>query len=133
MMDFLSQLFGGTNDTTTRTSLSPQMQSLVDTLMSKAGGVLNKPYQKYPGERVAAPTASRGQVTPWMAGVGQQIQNGVNDKNGYMSTIASMINRPAGRVTAPAMVNGGAQANYAAPPAPTPVPTTVAPISMMGQ
>lgn len=118
----LGGIFGGENTSTTQTKLDPKLLKLADSALGKAKTIWNQPYKAYGGDRVADPTASRRELTPVMSMIGNKVQGGMNDANGYQARIADLMNAGKSRVNVPSMVAGGPRATYSAPATVAPVP-----------
>jgi hypothetical protein len=120
----LGGLFGGnsTSTTTTTPKLDPALKAAGTDALTRATAILHKPYTPYTGQRVAGPTASRTALDPILAQIGQKVQGGMNDANGYQARISQLMNRGPGAISAPTMVPGGPMATYARPATVAPVP-----------
>lgn len=107
---------GGSQPTTSTTSsttqIDPALKAAGQEALTKAHSIWQQPYQQYTGERVAGPTASRAALDPLMSTIGQQVNAGLSDANGYQTRISSLLGRGPGHITAPTLVPGGATASY---------------------
>lgn len=101
---------GGQKTETTTPQMSPQLKALADQALGKAKAIWAQPYQKYTGERVAGPTASRTALNPLMNQMGFLAKQGLGDNAAGEQRLSTMMARGPARVTAPPMVNGGVQA-----------------------
>lgn len=123
----LGGIFGGNNTTktTSNTDLSPAMKAATGAMMGKANEIWKTPYSAYSGERVAGPdAATRPQLDAMMGSLGNQVNAGMNDANGYQARIRDLMARGPNRVTAPTMVPGGPQATMTQQPTGMPVMPT---------
>ena len=123
-ISLLSGLFGGNKNTsTTTTGNSPELTAAAKKIMTEAGKVFAKPYQAYPGQRVAPTTASRQALAPFMASIGNKVQGGLNDANGLQARARELMGTGPQRVSIPTMVPGGPQASMNALPSMSAMPT----------
>lgn len=125
-ISLLSGLFGGKKETTSKTGNSPELDAAAKKIMTEAGKVFAKPYQAYPGQRVAPTTASRGALGSMMGSIGNKVQGGLNDASGLQARARELMGIGPQRVSIPTMVSGGPQASMNAQPSlsamPTPAP-----------
>lgn len=110
----LGGLFGGGNKSTTKTTLTPQMEKLAKEALTKATSIWNKPYTPYTGQRVAGPTQSRQQLTPLMSQMGGMVTNGMNRAGNVQNQVMDIMDRGPVSVSAPTLV----PRRQAAPPQP---------------
>lgn len=129
-MSWFSSLFGSTTKSTQQSQLPDNLQKLVDQIIAKSQGQLQKKYTPYTGDRVADPTKANAYMNTGMGTVNSAIMSSQGNPYEAMANRLMQASTKPQAAAAPAF----AKPTYMGGPPPSgPAQPMPSPISVPGQ
>lgn len=104
----LGGIFGGKQTTTTTPQMTPELEAAAKEIFERAMQTFSKDYPEYDGQRVAAPTAARDQLSQFLPSLSKSVGNSLSSNNNLHTRLNNVLDRSPMRVQVPTLLDGTA-------------------------